>query len=58
MELEQEREVRSDFYPYQWVCGTLQKEQRQRLASHPSAGALTGGVLLPEDAQRGHIPLQ
>ena len=56
--MEQGREVQSGFYPYQRVCGTPQKEQRQRLASHPSAGALTGGVLLPEDAQRGHVPLQ
>lgn len=58
MELERGREVQSNLYPYQQVRGTLQKEQRQCLASHPSAGALTSGVLLPEDTQRGHVPLQ
>jgi len=52
------REVQSDFHSYQQIRGTLQKEQRQRLASHSSAAALTGGVLLPEDAQWAGVHLQ
>lgn len=54
VEMEQGREVQSNLHP----AGGAVVPWKKGLTSHPGAGALTSGVLLPEDAQWGYVPLQ
>lgn len=54
MEMEQGKEVQSNLHP----AGGAVVPWKKGLTSHPRAGALTRGVLLPEDTQWGYVPLQ